>query len=50
MGNGKIQIEFNSKLDTIDAVNESDEYIEAFNQIKVTKIENSVVYIVKESE
>lgn len=49
-GNGKIQIEFNSKLDTIDAVNESDEYIEAFNQIKVTKIENSVVYIVKESE
>lgn len=49
-GNGKIQIEFNSRLDTIDAVNESEEYIEAFKQIKVTKIENGVVYIVKESE
>lgn len=49
-GSGKIQIEFNSRLDTIDAVNESEEYIEAFKQIKVTKIENGVVYIVKESE
>ncbi len=49
-GSGKIQIEFNSRLDTIDAVNESEEYIEAFKPIKVTKVENSVVYIVKESE
>ena len=49
-GQGKIQIEFNSKLDTLDAVNESEEEIKTFEQIKVIKIENDVVYIVKESE
>lgn len=46
-GNGKIQIEFNSKLDIIDAVSLSDDRIEAFSQIKVIKVENDVVYINK---
>ncbi len=49
-GQGKIQIEFNSKLDIVDAVNYSEEEINTFDRIKVIKVENSVVYIVKESE
>lgn len=46
-GNGKIQIEFNSRLDIIDAISLSDDRIEAFSQIKVVKVENDVVYIDK---
>lgn len=46
-GSGKIQIEFNSKLDTIDAVSVSDEVIDAFAPIKVVKVENDTVYIDK---
>lgn len=46
-GQGKIQIEFNEKLATLDAVNNSDETIDTFNQIKVVKVENNVIYIEK---
>ena len=48
-GSGKIQIEFKEKLATLDAKNYSDEEIKAFDSIKVVKIENNEIYIVKES-
>ncbi len=47
-GTGKIQIEFNSRLDTLDAVNNSEELIEAFTPVKVVKVENNIIYIEKE--
>ena len=46
-GQGKIQIEFNEKLSILDAVNNSEEVLEAFSQIKVVKVENNVIYIEK---
>ena len=48
-GTGKIQIEFNSKLDTLDAVSVSNEVIDAFTPIKVVKVENDKVYIDKDN-
>ncbi len=47
-GIGKIQIEFNSKLDILDAKNNSDEFIKAFEPIKVVKIEDNEIYIEKD--
>lgn len=46
-GNGKIQIEINEKLDTLDAINESEEEINSFDEIKVVKVENNQIYIRK---
>ena len=46
-GRGKIQIEFNGKLETLDALNNSEELIDSFAQIKVVKVENNVIYIEK---
>lgn len=46
-GNGKIQIEFNGKLDTLEATNNTDEEIKSFDSIKVVKIENNIIYIEK---
>ena len=46
-GNGQIQIEFNSKLATLDAVNEGEEEINSFEMIKVVKVENNIIYITK---
>ncbi|MBQ4647379.1 MAG: hypothetical protein IJB79_08530 [Candidatus Gastranaerophilales bacterium] len=46
-GSAKIQIEFNAKLDTLDAINDSDEEIKAFDNIKVVKVKNNQIYIVK---
>ncbi len=46
-GNGQIQIEFNSKLATLDAINNSEAEINSFEQIKVVKVENSIIYIEK---
>ena len=46
-GNAKIQIEFNAKLETLDAINASDEEIKSFENIKVVKVENNQIYIVK---
>ena len=46
-GNAKIQIEFNAKLATLDAINDSDEEIKTFENIKVVRVENNQIYIVK---
>ena len=46
-GNSKIQIEYNSKYQTLDAINDSDEEIKSFENIKVVRIENNQIYIVK---
>ena len=46
-GFGKIQIEFNSKLETLDAKNNTDEEIKSFEAVKVVKIENNEIYIQK---
>lgn len=46
-GSGKIQIEFNDKLETMSAMNNSDIEIEAFSQVKVVKVENNVIYVEK---
>ncbi|MDO5437026.1 MAG: hypothetical protein Q4F80_02390 [bacterium] len=48
-GNGKIQIEFNSKLSILDAKNLSDDEIKTFESIKVVKIENEEIYITKDN-
>ena len=47
-GTGRIQIEFNSKLETLDAQNNGEAEIEAFAPIKVVKVENDIIYIEKE--
>lgn len=46
-GEGRIEIEFNNKLSILEAINLSDEQINSFVQIKVEKIENNKIYIVK---
>ena len=46
-GSSKIQIEYNSQLEILDAINDSEEEINAFENIKVTKVENNQIYIVK---
>ena len=46
-GNAKIQIEYHGELATLDAINESEEEIKAFENIKVVKVENNQIYIVK---
>ncbi|MCD8024847.1 MAG: hypothetical protein LUE64_04865 [Candidatus Gastranaerophilales bacterium] len=48
-GTGKIQIEFNSKLEILEAQNDTDCTIEAFEPIKVVKIDNGNIYISKEN-
>ena len=42
---GKIQIEFNGKLETFDAWNDTDENIESFKQIKVTRVEENKIFV-----
>lgn len=44
---GQIEIKLNNKLTILNANSLSDEKIEAFSQIKVEKVENNIVYIVK---
>ena len=44
-GTGKIQIEFNGKLETFDAWNETEEEIESFKNIKVLKIIDNKIFI-----
>lgn len=44
---GQIQIEINNKLSIINAVNTSDVKIEAFEQVKVVKVENDKLFIEK---
>lgn len=47
-GVSKIQIEFNSKLEILEAKNNSDVEIDSFQPIKVVKVENNIIYIEKE--
>ena len=44
-GLGKIQIEFNGRLDTLEAWNDSDKEIESFKKIKVTKVDGDKIFI-----
>ena len=44
---GKIEITLNNKLTILDAVNLSEEKIDSFSEIKVEKIEDKKIYIVK---
>ena len=44
-GTGKIQIEFNGKLETFDAWNETEEAIESFKNIKVLKIVDNKIFV-----
>lgn len=44
---GKIEITLNNKLSILDAFNLSDEKIDSFSEIKVEKIEDKKIYIVK---
>lgn len=45
-GAGKIQISFNGRLETFDAWNETQDEIESFKQIKVTKVVDKKIYII----
>ena len=42
---GKIQIEFNGRLQTFDAWNDTDNLIESFKQIKVTRVEADKIFV-----
>ncbi len=44
---GQIQIDINNRLSFFTAMNESDENIDSFTQIKVTRVENNQIYIIK---
>ena len=46
-GEGQIEIDFNNKLSILDAINNTNEKIDSFTQIKVEKIENNKIYIIK---
>lgn len=48
-GQGKIQIELNGALQTLDAINNSDIEIKSFETIKVVNVENDIIYIEKEN-
>ncbi len=47
---GQIEIDFNSKLSMLDAINSDDELIESFSAVKVIKVENNKIYITKNIE
>ena len=44
---GQIQIDLNNRLSIVNAINDSDENIEAFSRVKVIKVEDNIVYIRK---
>ena len=44
-GLGKIQIEFNGRLETLEAWNDTDKEIESFKKIKVTKVEGDKIFV-----
>jgi membrane protein implicated in regulation of membrane protease activity len=44
---GQIEIEINGQLSVVDAMNNSDEEIKAFEEVKVVKIENDTLYVEK---
>ncbi|MDR0555739.1 MAG: hypothetical protein LBG20_01850 [Holosporaceae bacterium] len=46
-GAGQIQIVVNGRLSIVNAINVDDDEIEAFAQIKVTKVDKNVIYVQK---
>lgn len=44
---GQVEITINNKLDILKAVNMTDEKIDAFSQVRVEKVEDNKLYIVK---
>jgi len=48
-GTGKIQIEFNGRIEEFDARNDSDEEIKSFEPIRVVKIEDNEIFIEKDN-
>ena len=44
---GQIQIDVNEKLSFLTAINDSDEEISSFTPVKVTKVENDQIYVIK---
>jgi membrane protein implicated in regulation of membrane protease activity len=44
---GQIEIEINGQLSVVDAMNNSDEEIKAFEEVEVVKIENDMLYVEK---
>lgn len=48
-GTGKIQIEFNGRIEELDARNYTDSEIKSFEPIKVVKIENNEIFIEKDN-
>lgn len=45
--NGQVEIEFNGKLQVVNAVNTTNEPINSFDLIKVVKVQNDILYIEK---
>lgn len=45
--NGQIEININEQLMVVDAFNTTDEEIKAFDNVKVVKVENEIMYIEK---
>ena len=46
-GNGQIEININEQLAVVEAVNATEEKIKAFDNVKVVKVENEIMYINK---
>ena len=46
-GQAKIEIEFNSKLEILDATNNSDIEIQSFEAIKVVDVKDNIIYVEK---
>jgi len=46
-GQAQIEIEFNSKLEILDAKNNTDVQIQSFEMVKVVKVEDDIIYIEK---
>ena len=46
-GTGKIQIEFNGRIEEFDARNNTDDEIKSFEPIKVVRVENNEIFIEK---
>ena len=44
---GKIEVEINNQINILDAINNTEEEIPAFKEIKVIKCENEILYIEK---
>ena len=48
-GTGKIQIEFNGRIEEFDARNYTDSEINSFEPIKVVKVENNEIFVEKDN-